>query len=180
MTYVFDEKEKAAARREKSVLFWTWFAVLVAALVIIAVLVTVAVYQVEVNRNRDYTVLLGVICGFIAVTYGCYTLFFFAIKFRLTRKFVRMLKDMDRGLKDSFDAKFVCYEDNLSMKDGVYFYTMVLKTKPLRRDDIDERKLLVEHTVPKIELTEGTRLKLISHANILVAYEIIEKGDIIQ
>ena len=53
MTYVFDEKEKAAARREKSVLFWTWFAVLVAALVIIAVLVTVAVYQVEVNRNRD-------------------------------------------------------------------------------------------------------------------------------
>ena len=60
------------------------------------------------------------------------------------------------------------------MKDGVYFYTMVLKTKPLRRDDIDERKLLVEHTVPKIELTEGTRLKLISHANILVAYEIAE------
>ena len=57
---------------------------------------------------------------------------------------------------------------------------MVLKTRPLRRDDIDERKLLIEHTVPKIELNEGARLKLMSHANILVAYEITENPHVSQ
>ena len=173
MTNVFSDKEKESAKKEKSFLFWTWFAGLMAVLVLDVVLVVVALYRVEVLRDRDYTILLGVIAGFVSMAYACYSLFFFAIKFRLTRKFVRMLRDMDRGLKDTFEGKFICYEDALSTKDGVYFYTMVLKTRPLRRDDIDERKLLIEHTIPKLELEEGTKLRLVSHANILVSYEIL-------
>ena len=174
MIYVFGDKDKAAARREKSVLFWTWFATLIVALIIIAALVTVSMYLVGVKRNRDYTVLMGVIAGFVAVAFGCYSLFFFSIKYRLTRKYVAMLKDMERGLKDTFEGKFLGYDNSVGMKDGVYFYSMLLKTRPLRRGDIDERKLLIEYTVPKIELEEGTKLKLVSHANILMAYEILE------
>ncbi len=85
-----------------------------------------------------------------------------------------MLRDMDTGLKDTIEARFMGYDDALGMKDGVYFYSMLLKTRPLRRDDIDERKLLIEQTVPKPDLIEGTKLKVVSHANILVAYEVME------
>lgn len=173
MTEVFDKKEKAAARREKKILFWTWFAILVAYLALVITLVCVDLYLVEQYRNRDHTLWMGVVSSIATAAFAGYSLFFFSVKYRLTRKFVAMLRDMDRGLKDTVDATFMGYEDALSMKDGVYFYTMVLKTKPLRRDDIDERKLLIEHTVPKIELSEGTRLRLVSHANILVAYEIL-------
>lgn len=177
MVYVFDSKEKAAAIREKKLLLGLWLTGLAVVAAIVAALITVSVYMVNVHRNRSFTLLFGVICAVLTIGYACFSLFFFAIKFRLTRKYVRMLRDIDRGLKDTFEGRFLGYDDSLSMKDGVYFYTMILKTRPLRRDDIDERRLLVEHTVPKPEIEEGTKLKFISHANILVAYEIIEKSE---
>lgn len=174
MTYVFSEKEKAAARREKKILFWTWFALLIVYLGALASLISVDLYLVEVHRNRSHTFWMGALSTVLTIAFFSYTLFFYAIKFRLTRRYVRMLRDMDKGLKDEFEGTFMGYDESLGMKDGVYFYSMMLKTKPLRRDDIDERKLLIEQTVPKIELTEGAKLKLVSHANILVAYEVID------
>ncbi len=176
MTNVFGEKEKQAAKKEKQVLFWVWFAVLVVAVAVVATCAIVATYRVSVLRDRSLTALLGSVAAIVAILFSCYSLFFFSIKYKLTRKFVKMLREMDRGLKDEFDAKFIGYDDSVTMKDGVYFYSMVLKTKPLRRDDIDERKLLVEQTVPKLKLNSGAKLKLISHANILVSYEIIDNS----
>ena len=174
MTNIFSEKEKASAYREKKILFWSWFALLIVYLGIVATLVSVDMFLVAVHRNRSHTFWMGVVCAIATVGFASFSLFFFAIKYRLTRKYVRMLRDMDRGLKDTFEGKFLGYDNSIGMKDGVYFYSMILKTRPLRRDDIDERKLLIEHTVPKLELAEGTRLKLVSHANILVSYEILE------
>ena len=178
MTDVFGKEEKAAARREKKFLFWTWFALLVAVAAVVATLVTLSVYMVEVQRNRGFTFLFGAISAIITIAFACYSLFFFSIKYRLTRKYVAMLKDMERGLKDTFEGKFLGYDNSVGMKDGVYFYSMLLKTRPLRRDDIDERKLLIEHTVPKIELNEGDKLRLVSHANILISYEILERAPV--
>ncbi len=174
MTNVFSDKEKAAAVREKRLLFWTWFAVMVVVVAAVAALTVTATYRVSVHRDRSLTLPFGIISAALGIGFSCGSLFFFAIKYKLTRKYVKMLREMDRGLKDKFDATFIGYEDSVTMKDGVYFYSMSLKTKPLRRDDIDERKLLVEHTVPKLPLCEGTKLRLVSHANILMAYEILE------
>ncbi|MCI8459050.1 MAG: hypothetical protein HFE46_05235 [Clostridia bacterium] len=174
MTYVIDEQEKAKARRTKKRLFWSWFACLTAAVLIVTALTLTAFFLVENYRNRSYTPLFAVAAAFVAIGFACGSLFFFAVKYRLTRKYVRMLRDMDTGLKDTIEARFMGYDDALGMKDGVYFYSMLLKTRPLRRDDIDERKLLIEQTVPKPDLIEGTKLKVVSHANILVAYEVME------
>lgn len=174
MTYVISEEEKAAARNQKKRLFWSWFAILAAVVLVVLALILIDLYLVEVRRVRTYTPLCAFVSALLGVGFACGSLFFFAIKYRLTRKYVRMLRDMDSGLKDTVEAKFMGYEDAISMKDGVYFYTMVLKTRPLRRDDIDERKLLVEQTVPKIPLQEGTKLKVVSHANILIGYEILQ------
>lgn len=180
MINVFSEEEKAAARREKKILFWTWFTLLMVYAAIVITLVCVDIYLVEAHRNRSHTAWMGAVSAVLTVLFGSYSLFFFSIKYRLTRKYVKMLKEMDRGLKDTFEGKFMGYDDSISMKDGVYFYSMVLKTRPLRRDDIDERKLLIEHTVPKIELIAGTKLKMVSHANILVSYEILEVPEVLE
>ncbi|MDE6398070.1 MAG: hypothetical protein K2L51_01990 [Clostridiales bacterium] len=176
MTNVFSEEEKAKARRTKKRLFWSWFACLIAAVAIVLTLVLVDLYLVGEKRVRSYTPMLAFLSALVGTGFACGSLFFFAIKYRLTRKYVRMLRDMDRGLKDAFEGTFLGYEDAISMKDGVYFYSMVLKTRPLRRDDITERKLLIEQTVPKIPLGEGAKLRLVSHANIMVAYEILDAG----
>ena len=176
MTYVISDDEKAAARRERKRLLSIWFAVLAVYVVLLGTMLGMSIYLVDGLRIRTHTWWLGTLSAIITMVFAAFTLFFFAIKFRLTNKYVKMLNDMDTGLKDDIVARFVGYEDAITLKDGVYFYTMVLKTKPLRRDDIDERKLLIEHTVPKIELNEGAKLRLISHANILMAYEILDPG----
>ena len=178
MTDVFSQSEKAAARREKKILFWTWFAITAAYVALMATLIATDLVLVSVHRNRNHTLWMGALSMLATVAYVCFTLFFFSIKYRLTRKYVRMLRDMDRGLKDTFEGRFMGYDDAIGMKDGVYFYSMLLKTRPLRRDDIDERKLLIEHTVPKIELNEGDKLRLVSHANILISYEILERAPV--
>lgn len=174
MTDVFSQEEKATARRTKKRLFWSWFSCLAAAVLLIAAFALVDLYLVEAHRIRKYTFLFAFASGLIAIAVAFGSLFFFAIKYRLTRKYVRMLHEMDVGLKDTFEGKFLGYDDEITMKDGVYFYSMRLKTRPLRRDDIDERKLLIEQTVPKIELAEGDRLRIVSHANILVSYELLD------
>lgn len=173
MINVFSEQEKAAARREKNKLLAFWITLLVLYVAIMVTLITVDIYLVAELRNRDHNLWMALVAGLCSVLFGCYTLFFFSLKFRLTAKYCRMLRDMDRGLKDTIEAKFVGYDESTSYKDGVYFYAMVLEARPLKREDITERKLLIEHTVPKIEIEPGTRLKLISHANILISYEIL-------
>ena len=82
-----------------------------------------------------------------------------------------MLRDMERGLKDTSEGTFLRYDDTVTMKDGVYFYSMELDCKPLRRDDITLRKVLIERTVPKPEFSEGDKIRFVTHANILVSYE---------
>ena len=56
-------------------------------------------------------------------------------------------------------------------KEGVYFYTMVMECAPLRRGDITQRNVLVErnHTLPLFD--SGETVEIITHANILMAYE---------
>ncbi len=171
---VFSAETKAAAFAEKRKLLSIWIVLLVVYVALAVTLVTVDVYLVGELRNRDHTVWMGVLFGTATVAFFCFTLFFFSVKFRLTHKYCRMLRDIDRGLKDTTEGKFLGYDTSIEQKDGVFFYAMKLKTRPLRRDDIDERKVLIEHTVPKIELAEGTRIRFTSHANILVSYEILD------
>lgn len=175
MTYLIDEKQKTAAFRQKKLLFWSWFAILVVGVLVTVGMIIAALLRVEINHDRSLTYPLVVPAGLILVAVCFYTLFFFSIKYRLTRRYVAMLKEMDSGLTDEFDGTFLGYDDEIGMKDGVYFYGMKLKVRPLRRDDIDERRLLVEQTVPKIPFEVGTKIRFISHANILMAYEVIEE-----
>lgn len=173
MTDLFSEEQKAAARREKKKLLFIWLGVLTAFVALVLVFVILNIVQVNLYRDRSLRLAGTLVCIVASIAFGCFTLFFFSIKYRLTRKYCRMLRDMDHGLKDTVEGKFVEYDENVSMKDGVYFYAMVLDCKPLKREDITMRKVLIEHTVPKLELAPGTRLKIVSHANILVSYEIL-------
>ena len=173
MTDVFSVEEKKAAFREKHKLLSIWLVLLALYVALAVTLVTVDMYLVGVKAIRAHTLWMSVIFALATVAFFSFTLLFFGIKFRLTRKYCRMLADMDRGLKDTYEGTFLSYNDAIEQKDGVFFYTMLLKTRPTRRDDITERKVLIEHTVPKLPLSEGTRIRFVTHANILMSYEIL-------
>jgi len=82
-----------------------------------------------------------------------------------------MFRDMDSGLKDEATGVFVEYDKTFTTKDGLTFYSLVLDAVPLRRDDISIRKVLIEHTRPEPDILAGERVRVVTHANILVAWE---------
>lgn len=171
MTAVFTEKEKKEAFGERKKLLTLWFIALGVYLALEAVMITLNIVAVVRDRDRSLYVPFMISSIILCTLFGSGTLFFFAIKFRLTRKYCRMLRDMKQGLKDKGQGVFIVINPEISEKDGVFFYKMVIDCPPMKRGDITTREILIErnHALPEFET--GDVIKFITHANILMAYE---------
>lgn len=171
MTAVFTEKEKKEAFGERKKLLTLWFIALGVYLALEAVMITLNIVAVVRDRDRSLYVPFMISSIILCTLFGSGTLFFFAIKFRLTRKYCRMLRDMKQGLKDKGQGVFIAINPEISEKDGVFFYRMVIDCPPMKRGDITTREILIErnHALPAFET--GDVIRFITHANILMAYE---------
>lgn len=171
MTAVFTEKEKKEAFGERKRLLTLWFVALGVYLALEAVMITLNIVAVVRDRDRSLYVPFMISSIILCTLFGSGSLFFFAIKFRLTRKYCRMLRDMKQGLKDKGQGVFIAINPEISEKDGVFFYRMVIDCPPMKRGDITTREILIErnHALPAFET--GDVIRFITHANILMAYE---------
>jgi len=169
MNYVFSSQEKEQARRQKRNLLLLYFGILAVFLAIVLCVMFIPPREV----SRQYEPLFIIINITLTALMGGFTLFFFALKFRLVRHYAKLFRDIDSGLKDETTGVFVEYDPALTSKDGLTFYSLVLDAVPLRREDISIRKVLIEHSRPKPELISGQGVKVITHANILVAWEVV-------
>lgn len=171
MTAVFTEKEKKEAFGERKRLLTLWFVALGVYLALEAVMITLNIVAVVRDRDRSLYVPFMLTSIILCTLFGSGSLFFFAIKYRLTRKYCRMLRDMKQGLKDKGQGVFIAINPEISEKDGVFFYRMVIDCPPMKRGDITTREILIErnHALPAFET--GDVIKFITHANILMAYE---------
>lgn len=171
MTAVFTEKEKKEAFGERKRLLTLWFVALGVYLALEAVMITLNIVAVVRDRDRSLYVPFMLTSIILCTLFGSGSLFFFAIKYRLTRKYCRMLRDMKQGLKDKGQGVFIAINPEISEKDGVFFYRMVIDCPPMKRGDITTREILIErnHALPEFET--GDVIRFITHANILMAYE---------
>lgn len=171
MTAVFTEKEKKEAFGERKRLLTLWFVALGVYLALEAVMITLNIVAVVRDRDRSLYVPFMLTSIILCTLFGSGSLFFFAIKYRLTRKYCRMLRDMKQGLKDKGQGVFIAINPEISEKDGVFFYRMVIDCPPMKRGDITTREILIErnHALPAFET--GDVIRFITHANILMAYE---------
>ncbi|MBR7140561.1 MAG: hypothetical protein IKD03_00325 [Clostridia bacterium] len=171
MTAVFTEKEKKESYATKKKMWILWFVTLGVYLAILATMITLNVVDIVSSRDRRFQMPFMIGSILLSVLYWSGTLFFFSIKFRLTSKYCKIFTEMKRGLKDRTSGKFVGIDPEIVEKEGVYFYTMVMQCAPLRRGDITQRNVLVErnHTLPPFAI--GETVEIVTHANILMAYE---------
>lgn len=171
MTAVFTEKEKKEAFGERKRLLTLWFVALGVYLALEAVMITLNIVAVVRDRDRSLYVPFMLTSIILCTLFGSGSLFFFAIKYRLTRNYCRMLRDMKQGLKDKGQGVFIAINPEISEKDGVFFYRMVIDCPPMKRGDITTREILIErnHALPAFET--GDVIRFITHANILMAYE---------
>ena len=86
MTAVFTEKEKKDAFGERKKLLTIWFVALGVYLALEAVMITVNIVKVVQYRDRSLYVPFMLASILLCTLFGSGSLFFFAIKFRLTRK----------------------------------------------------------------------------------------------
>ena len=167
MNQVFSDSEISRARHLKRMMLILYFLSLGVFLGIALVLI----FAPSRAWSRDNQVVLIIAGVTLTTLFGGFSLFFFGVKFRLVRHYARMFRDMKSGLKDEVVGVFVEFDESLSTKDGLTFYSLVLDNLALRREDISIRKVLIEHTRPKPELTAGQKVRVVTHANILISWE---------
>lgn len=159
--------------RTKRKLFAFWLILLVLYLAVVGFTVGYNLYQVAVLYSRAFRAAATAICIIATTLFFWFTLFFFSVKYRLTKHFCKMLSDAQTGVSDTAEGVFIAFNDEKECKDGVDFYSMLLDVKPLKRDDVTLRKVLIERTRPRPPFEAGMKIRLRAHANILMAYEIL-------
>ena len=165
MIQLYSEQEKSAARAAKKRL-WAIFGITTGLTVAVNVIVFIFRYKIGYGWGMFMNITL-------LTLYLWFCLFFFTIKFKLTKSFCRMLKGFDTGLREERNGFFVSFDDTKSVKDGVDCYNMKTSESYDKRGVASERMILLERTRKKPEFKEGDRLHYFTHANILVEYEVI-------
>lgn len=176
MTAVFGEKERKDAFATKRRLLVGWFVVLGIYLAAEVAMAVTNGMMISRTRSRALYIPFMAISITLGILFSCGSLFFFEIKYKLTSRYCRMLRGMQEGLRERSHGTFIEIDPTISEKDGVFFYSLVLDCPPIKRGDITERKVLVERTHSLPALSPGDRINFITHANILVAYEIHSAG----
>jgi len=175
MTQLYTAQETAAARAKKKRL-WIMFGVATGLCVAVNTVLFLLFRFPKMFGLKNLASGWGMFLNiFLLTAYLWFLLFFFSIKFKLTKNFCRMLKGFDTGLREERNGIFVGYDDTKSVKDGVDCYNMKTSEQYDKRGVLSERMILIEKTRPKPEFNEGDRLHYFTHANILVEYEVIPK-----
>ncbi len=172
MTSVFPKSEEylvLGTRKKMRIFYFTIFAIYVCAFVFMIGFNLVMVFN---YRDRSYVELFKWITVGISVVFGWFSVFFWSTKYKYTKQYALMFKNINEGLKDQGEGIFVGYTFEIRTKDGVEFYSMKLRCEPKdRRFDSVVRELLVYREVPPIPLAYGQKVKFITHSNILIAFE---------
>lgn len=147
--------------------------------IIISFLIVAAIDVLIVIFRHSFGLTLAKVLNIVITgIYFCGLWFFFSLKFRLTRKYYKMLKNIFTGLKESYTGKFLYFDDTITLKDGVEFYIMMLEEKMLKRPDMPQRRVLIRKDLEHPPFFEGDVIRYQSHAGILAEYEILKKAEV--
>jgi len=168
MISVIAPNELEKAKRTQSTMIGVYVA--------IAVVVVVANVLIAVFLQPVRSTLACVLNIVLTALFGLGSIFFFSVKFRLVRAYVKFYTGVQRGLKETSRGVFAGWKDDIVTKDGLECYAFVSLEAVKKRPDMPEREVLVEHTVKKPDFKVGDRVRYATYGNILVAYEVFERA----
>lgn len=172
MIAVYTDKEIKSAERERKKLLVLW---LVALAVTVAAEITMfVVHFVRVQNYLDRTMQtpLMLVSLFLAIAFCFFSLFFFGIKYRYTKAYCKLYRDMVNGPKSKSSGVVLEICDTITENYSVQFRSVKVECPPIRREQRNVRTLLIEkdHSLP--ELVPGTKINFIAQSNIILGYEI--------
>lgn len=169
MTYVYNKEDYEKSNASKKKILKGFF---ISLSVIIAINLVIFIYYVRLEYNTSLKLPLLIANIFITSVYAIVMFFIFAIKYRRVASYVRMLYDMQTGIKNEGTNTFVRIDSSLTVKDGVDFISIIVLQWSEKKQEFFERNILFDVEKPLPEFKKGDVIKHITHANILMAYEL--------
>ncbi|NLC16296.1 MAG: hypothetical protein GX756_00225 [Clostridiales bacterium] len=166
---LYTRQEYDQVRRLRLKYIW---ALVISLLIMVIANVLIVVFRHQIGRSLAQA--LNII---ITVLYLCGAWFFLSIKFRLTHKYYKTLKNIFTGLVEENTGKFLHFDDTITQKDGVDYYLMILEERVIKRPDMPQRRVLIRKDLEHPPFSEGDIIKYRTHASILLDYKIIKKAE---
>lgn len=162
---VLDQKKRIA------LLFW-----IVLAVYIVLSIVSL-VYYTSLPYEDDMQALPKAVMFISTAFFVIFIFFYMGIKYHRANKYYKMMYYLSEGMKNVEENYFVGFELNDLQKDNVDAISCVFKTWSYKKKEWMRREAYwdVEKHLPPFE--EGDLVKYIVQSNFVVAYEVVQKGD---
>ena len=169
MTYVYSKEDYVIADKQKKNLVRIFFITL-AVLLVVNIAVFVVYTQQEYQTPLKTPLLLVNILS--CSIYFIVAYFFYAIKYKRVASYVKMLSDMQTGIRVEGVNTYVRTDSSITVKDGVEFVSLIVLDWSEKKQEFFERAILwnLEKNIP--DFKKGDVIKHITHANIMFAYEL--------
>jgi energy-coupling factor transporter transmembrane protein EcfT len=176
LTKVIPELEEFWARRSKKRLLVLYFSLLAFYVLAVVGMVAASIIAVEIYHVRSVAHLCLPLIIVISVVFVIFSFVFLGVKYSRTRKYVRLFDDIRYGLTETGYGvvKETIWKDR--DRDGLEFYTIKVdcdhKYRPREKE---ARDLLVYAQAPIVDIADGTKIKFVTHGNVLLEYDVIEE-----
>lgn len=169
MINVYSKEDYENASKSKNAILKGFFISLGILLVINIAVFIIYVRQEYQTPLKTPLILINIIsCSIYAIV----MFFIFSIKYKRVASYVKMLRDMQEGIKAEGVNTYVRTDSSLVNKDGVDFVSLVVLSWSEKKQEYYERHILFDIEKPLPDLKKGDVIKHVTHANILMSYEL--------
>ncbi len=109
----------------------------------------------------------------VTVVFVIFSFIYLGIIYKRVNRYYKMSFNMIYGLKETFVASFLEYNDNIREKDGVDFKSLIFIEWNKYKEEYYERRVLVPYEKAYPDFKENQIIKFITQGNVLFSYEIL-------
>ncbi|MBQ3572097.1 MAG: hypothetical protein IJA15_04640 [Clostridia bacterium] len=171
MVNVYNSKDYNDAHASKKRILIGFF---ISLAVVLAITITLFIFYVRAEYDTPLRTPLLLACIFISSVYAIIMFFIFSIKYKRVASYVKMLHDMDVGMRTEGKNAFVRIDSSVTVKDGVDFISIIVLDWSEKKQEYFERNILFDVEKPIPEFKKGDIIKHVTHANILISYELAQ------
>jgi hypothetical protein len=139
---------------------------------VFAVCITIFVFYVLQEYNTPLKQPLLITNIVISSVYAIVMFFIFSIKYKRVSSYVKMLIDMQMGIKSESVNTYVRTDSSIVKKDGVDFISIIVLEWSEKKQEYFERRILLDVEKPVPDFKHGDVIRHVTHANILIEYEL--------
>ena len=114
---------------------------------------------------------------FVNVVFGIFAFLYLRLKYRMVNRYYKALTNINTGIRETYEGTFIEYDETVQNERGVEYKSLIFEEWNKYKKSIFKRKVLVFNDLPFPEIEKGSLVEFVTQSNILVKYEIKQKGE---